>query len=178
MKKSSENISIRVPFKMERHTKTHRSKSDPQFYDEVLNVLVFWFFYAYTPRSFELRNRKNRDVHRSTNQNLFIENTSIVQMAKGYLNNSVLIQNYYPPKEFSFYRQAHRDSGYSETVSYSTVYYFYKKLNDPKVMKDHPNFSFKTIASHLLNKKNLGIKADQLAQDYELLLTLKQQLKK
>lgn len=178
--KKNDPIFIIVPTKQTSHQRHHRSKSDVTFQSDLSGCLVEWFVYAYTPREFELHHRVNRDVRRSTNKNLVIQQISIMELARRFLTDSSLRKEYSLPHEFSFYRSVHRSS--CERVSYNTTYYYFRHIGDRAFQEKHPDFSFglltKAINSQLIASTINPITPEQFQLDYTMLLGLRNHLKK
>jgi hypothetical protein len=178
MRDSKKRIEVRVPYQRQQHTKTHRSKSDPTFHSHIFNMIVEWFLYAYSPRTFHLNHLVNRSHRRSTNKNLTVSDTSIIELAYGFLDDSKIYTDYHPPKEFSFYRSAYSASSTKDLIAFSTVYSHYRRLGEPTFQKKYPELSFDSIAQELSKRQTIVISPSVLEKDHVMLLSLKENLKK
>jgi len=178
MKDSKERVEIRIPYRKQQHTKTHRSKSDPTFHTHIFNMIVEWFLYAYAPRTFHLNHLVNRSLQRSTNKNLTVSSTSIIELAYEFIDETNRYPDYHSPKEFSFYRTAYNESSQKQLISYSTVYSHYRRLGDPTYQRNYPELSFDLIAQELSKRLTTVISRSVLEKDHVMLLSLKEQLKK
>jgi hypothetical protein len=178
MKDSKERVEIRIPYRKKQHTKTHRSKSDPTFHTHIFNMIVEWFLYAYSPRTFHLNHLVNRSLLRPTNKNLIVSDRSIIELAYEFLDESKIYMNYHPPKEFSFYRSAYNASPTKDLIAFSTVYSHYRRLGESTYQKNYPELSFDFIAQDLSKRLTTVISRSVLEKDHAMLLSLKEKLKK
>lgn len=154
-------------------TKQYQKLSDPTFQKAVAECIVDFLAYLLIKRDIQLNHRVSRDPTRSSNQNLFFQSVTIIEMMRRFNLNHNLFENFEVPMVLlpfsSFYTKS-----CSDRIKRGTFYRVLGQVLKPEFREKYPAISFSFISGLLSSCHQIYLASyeiELLLQDYQYFLS-------
>jgi hypothetical protein len=155
-----------IPSKGAYKPRKNRSKNDPSYEKDLFHAITHLLIHAREKRNIRLVHRTNRNAHRTTNANYIEKDTSIVDLMRVFLSDTLIYEHHHVPQDLMFIRKFYRS--YSGSITFSTLYSSFRNMKSKTFKKRFPNITFQNIALDLKQYHNMSVDVETLEQDYDI----------
>jgi hypothetical protein len=150
-------------------SENYRTVSDPAYLSDLLECVWKLFVYAREKRDFMLKHKTNRSSSRATNQNIDIQDVSIIDLMNEFIAKKDFRNTYSFPQNLLFIKKFFRTQCSSYDIAFSSFSKAFNSLHETELDKRYKNITFEQIATEMNKLNDKSITAEMVESDYTII---------